>query len=52
MDFSATHIGFVIAAYALTAAVVGGLILAILMTDRARARELDRRKQAGLPHDH
>jgi heme exporter protein CcmD len=51
MDFSAPHIGFVLASYLLTAVVVGGLVIAILATDRGRARELERRKNAGSSHD-
>jgi heme exporter protein CcmD len=51
MDFSANHIGFVIASYALSAAFIGGLIISILLKDRrlrAEAERLDaqRRKQS------
>lgn len=42
MDFSANHIGFVLASYALTAAFVGGLILRILVKDRKLRAEADR----------
>ena len=40
MDFSAPHVGFVIAAYALSAAVIIGLAASIGLSLRARQREL------------
>jgi heme exporter protein CcmD len=42
MDFSANHIGFVLASYALSAVFIGGLILQILMRDRKLRAEADR----------
>ena len=50
MDFSANHIGFVIASYALTAVFIFGLIASVLLRDRklrAEAERLDaqRRKE-------
>ena len=42
MDFSANHIGFVLASYALSAVFIGGLILQILMRDRKLRAETDR----------
>lgn len=48
MDVTAPHLGFVAASYALTALVLAGLCLSILMRDRALRREaerLDRERQ-------
>ncbi len=50
MDFTANHIGFVIASYALTAVFMVGLTLRVLLRDRklrAEAERLDaqRRKE-------
>jgi heme exporter protein CcmD len=39
MDFSAPHVGFVIAAYALSAALLVGLTLVVIFRDRALRRE-------------
>ena len=49
MDFSAAHSGFVIGAYALSAAVLGGLLVFIIWRDRylravASRLEQDRRE--------
>lgn len=52
MDFTAPHIGFVIASYVVTAVVMVGLAAGILLTDRARARDLNSRKKSDAPHDH
>jgi heme exporter protein CcmD len=41
MDIAAAHVGFVLAAYALSAAVLAGLAIRTLMALRARERELD-----------
>jgi heme exporter protein CcmD len=41
MDVGAAHAGFVLAAYGLSAAVLGGLAIRTLMSLRARERELD-----------
>jgi heme exporter protein CcmD len=48
MDFSASHIGFVLAAYALTAVLVAGLIIHVILRDRrlrAEAERLDRQRR-------
>ncbi len=50
MDFTAKHIGFVIASYALSVVFMGGLTLQVLLRDRklrAEAERLDaqRRKE-------
>lgn len=42
MDFSATHIGFVIAAYALTFICLAGLIITTLGRDRKLRAEAER----------
>lgn len=47
MDWSASHIGFVIAAYAISGAVLGGLVAAILFRNwriRRQLSTLERRK--------
>jgi heme exporter protein CcmD len=47
MDFSANHIGFVIASYGLSFAVLGWLIVTTLLRDRrlrAEAARLDTRR--------
>ena len=50
MDFSATHVGFVIASYALSLVFIAGLIASTLMRDsrlRSQAERLDtQRKKA------
>ena len=51
MDFSAPHIGFVVAAYALSGVVLAGLTLNILVRERRlrrKAAELDRHR-SGTP---
>ena len=48
MDFSANHIGFVIASYALTAVFLCGLIASVLVRDarlRAEADSLDAQRR-------
>ena len=48
MDFSANHIGFVIASYGLSAVFLAGLILATLGRDRrlrAQAERLDTQRR-------
>jgi heme exporter protein CcmD len=40
MDFSASHIGFVIASYALTFVCLAALVLSILMKDRRLRAEV------------
>jgi heme exporter protein CcmD len=48
MDFSAEHIGFVIASYGLSIAFIGGLIIQVLVRDRklrAEAERLDSRRR-------
>ena len=50
MDFSANHVGFVIASYALTVICLGGLIISILMKDRrlrAEVARLDAQRKGG-----
>lgn len=42
MDFSASHIGFVIASYALSVAFIGGLIALVLLRDRKLRAEAER----------
>jgi len=42
MDFSAKHIGFVIASYALTFVLLAGLIIATLGRDRKLRAEAER----------
>jgi heme exporter protein CcmD len=42
MDFTANHIGFVIASYALSIAFIGGLIVQVLMKDRKLRAEAER----------
>lgn len=52
MDFSATHIGFVIAAYALTLVFLAGLIVSTLGRDRrlrAEAERLDAQRKKARP---
>jgi heme exporter protein CcmD len=48
MDFSANHLGFVFASYALTAVCIVGLILQVLMRDRklrAEAEQLEAQRR-------
>jgi heme exporter protein CcmD len=48
MDFTANHIGFVIASYGLSAVVLGWIIVATLIRDRrmrAEAERLDARRR-------
>lgn len=50
MDFTAPHIGFVIAAYALSAVLLAGLTLSILLRDRRlrkEAAQLERHRGKG-----
>ena len=42
MDFSANHIGFVIASYALTLVFLAGLIATTLLRDRKLRAEVER----------
>lgn len=42
MDFGAAHAGFVIAAYAVSGAVLGCLLVATLARDRWKSRELQK----------
>ena len=42
MDFSANHIGFVIASYALSVVFIGGLIIQVLLKDRKLRAEAQR----------
>ncbi|MEM7429562.1 MAG: heme exporter protein CcmD [Pseudomonadota bacterium] len=41
MDWSAPHIGFVLASYGISAAVLGGLIVAVIVQNRLARRKLD-----------
>lgn len=50
MDFSAKHIGFVIASYALSLVLIGGLVIRVLVKDRklrAEAQRLEAKRKAG-----
>jgi heme exporter protein CcmD len=52
MDFSANHIGFVLASYGLTVLVLGWLIITTLLRDRrlrAEAERLDARRRTPRP---
>ena len=42
MDFSANHIGFVVASYALTFGFIGVLIISILLRDRKMRSQAER----------
>ena len=42
MDFTANHIGFVLASYALTAVFLAGLIASVLLRDRKMRAEAER----------
>jgi heme exporter protein CcmD len=42
MDFSANHIGFVLASYALSVLFIGGLIIRVLVRDRKLRAEAQR----------
>ena len=44
MDWTAHNAGFVLAAYIVSAVFIVGLIVAIIVADRRRARELEGRK--------
>jgi heme exporter protein CcmD len=48
IDLSANHIGFVIASYAITLAVLGGLLAWILARARTVAHRLDTLERDGL----
>jgi heme exporter protein CcmD len=41
MDFSANHVGFVVAAYALSAVVLVAVIVAVIIRDRKLAHKED-----------
>ena len=49
VDFAAPHIGFVIASYAISAAVIAGMIAAVLSRYRATARRLADLEAKGAP---
>jgi heme exporter protein CcmD len=52
MDFSANHIGFVIASYAISLVFIGGLIIKVLLKDRklrAEAEQLESRRGPARP---
>lgn len=42
MDVTASHIGFVIASYGITALFIGGLVLQVVMRDRKLRAEAER----------
>jgi heme exporter protein CcmD len=42
MDFTAKHLGFVFASYAVTVVFIGGLIAQVLMKDRKLRAEAER----------
>jgi heme exporter protein CcmD len=46
MDFSANHIGFVLASYALSVIFIGGLIIQVLVKDRKLRAEAQRLETA------
>ena len=48
IDFSADHIGFVVASYAITFAVLGGLLAWAFVRARAVARRLDALERDGI----
>jgi heme exporter protein CcmD len=50
MDFSAPHMGFIVASYALSALLICGLTIYILVKDRrlrAEAERLDKQRRKG-----
>ena len=52
MDFSADHIGFVIASYAISLIFIGGLLIRVLLRDRklrAEAQRLESRRGTYCP---
>ena len=49
MDFAAPHIGFVIASYAVTVAVLGGLVAWLLARAAQMRRRLERLEAEGAP---
>jgi heme exporter protein CcmD len=49
MDFSAAHIGFVVAAYALSALVLGVVTASIVVRYRRMARRLGELEASGAP---
>ena len=49
MDLTAPHIGFVIAAYLLSAGILGGLVLWVLMRSRDLARRVASLEAEGAP---
>ena len=52
MDFSANHIGFVLASYAISALMIGALIIQVLRRDRklrAEATRLEAQRKAQQP---
>ena len=52
MDFSANHIGFVLASYAISVLMIGGLILQVLRRDRklrGEATRLEAQRKAQHP---
>jgi heme exporter protein CcmD len=46
MDFAANHVTFVLLSYGVSALVLGGLVLYILGSDRAVARDLKSRDKS------
>ena len=42
MDFTANHIGFVLASYGVSALFIGGLIIRVLLRDRKLRAEAER----------
>ena len=49
MNFAADHIGFVIAAYAVTFVVLSALVVAVVAATRARRAELERLEASDAP---
>jgi heme exporter protein CcmD len=42
MDFTANHLGFVLASYGISAVLIGGLVLQVLLKDRKLRAEAER----------
>ena len=49
MDWSAPHAGFVAAAYVLSFAILAGLVLFVMMRERASRRRIDELERRGAP---
>ena len=49
MDFAAPHIGFVVAAYGISAAVIAGMVIAVIMRYRSTTRHMAELEAKGAP---